>query len=74
MGSSSMPNATDAYARLEGLFHDVAVLGDTIRLLHWDQAAMMPSGGGGARAEQLARLSAMRHDRLTASGLRDLLA
>lgn len=68
-----MPNASDAYVRLEGLFHDVAVLGDTIRLLHWDQAAMMPAGGGGARAEQLARLSAMRHDRLVAPGLRDLL-
>ena len=68
-----MPNATDAYARLEGFFHDIAVLGDTIRLLHWDQAAMMPAGGASARAEQLARLSVMRHDKLVAPELRDLL-
>jgi carboxypeptidase Taq len=67
-------NLPEAYGRLELKFHDIGVLGDTIRLLHWDQATMMPPQGTGARSEQLARLEAMRHERLTAPDLAELLA
>jgi carboxypeptidase Taq len=69
-----MPNAFDAYKRLERRFHDIAVLGDTIRMLHWDQATMMPPGGAEARSEQLARLEVLRHERLTAPDVATLLA
>jgi len=73
-----MPTAAaapaDAYDRLERRFHDIAVLGDTIRMLHWDQATMMPAGGAMARSEQLARLEVLRHERLTAPDVGDLLA
>lgn len=34
-------------------------------ILHWDAAAMMPRGGAGARADQLATLSVIRHELLT---------
>jgi len=68
-----MPTASDAYNRLERRFHDISVLGDTIRLLQWDQATVMPAGGAGARSEQLARLEVLRHERLTAPEVRDLL-
>jgi len=69
-----MQTAADAYNRLERRFHDIAVLGDTIRMLHWDQATMMPTGGATARSEQLARLEVLRHERLTAPDMPDLLA
>jgi len=69
-----MPTAADIYGRLERRFHDIAVLGDTIRMLHWDQATMMPTGGAMARSEQLARLEVLRHERLTAPDMPDLLA
>jgi carboxypeptidase Taq len=69
-----MPNALDAYSRLERRFHDIGVLGDTIRMLHWDQATMMPPRGAEARSEQLARLEVLRHERLTAPDVAALLA
>ena len=69
-----MPNAVEAYKRLERRFHDIAVLGDTIRMLHWDQATMMPPLGAEARSEQLARLEVLRHERLTAPDVAALLA
>ena len=69
-----MPNAVEAYKRLERRFHDIAVLGDTIRMLHWDQATMMPPRGAEARSEQLARLEVLRHERLTAPDVATLLA
>lgn len=65
---------TTAYQRLEAQFHDICVLEDTIRVLHWDQATIMPSGGAVARAEQLSRLEVMRHAKLTAPDLADDLA
>lgn len=69
-----MTDKTTAYKRLETQFHDICVLDDTIQVLHWDQATVMPSGGAVARAEQLSRLEVMRHEKLTASGLADDLA
>lgn len=66
-------NLPDAYGRLEKRFHDISVLGDTIRLLQWDQATMMPTGGAGARSEQMARLQVLRHERLTAPDIEALL-
>lgn len=43
-------------------------------MLHWDAAAMMPTGGAAARAEQLATLRGVAHQHLTASEIGDLLA
>ncbi|MBM3567002.1 MAG: carboxypeptidase M32, partial [Alphaproteobacteria bacterium] len=42
-------------------------------VLNWDRAAMMPAGGGRARAEQLAHLSAVRHAILAAPDMAGLL-
>jgi len=43
-------------------------------VLHWDTAAIMPSGGAAARAEQLATLRLVVHEHLTAPALGELLA
>ena len=42
-------------------------------MLHWDLAAVMPAGGAGARAEQLAGLKLVCHEIMTDPALPDLL-
>ena len=42
-------------------------------MLNWDSATMMPAGGAATRAEQLATLSLLAHQQLTAAEIDDLL-
>ena len=62
-----------AYDQLERTFERIAILGETIGMLHWDMSVMMPPGGAKARAEQLATLKVLRHELLTAPALPELL-
>ena len=55
-----------AYDRLKARFARIATLGEAQGMLHWDAAAVMPPGGGAARGEQLATLSGLAHELLTA--------
>ncbi len=57
--------ADAAYARLTGRFSRIATIGEASSMLGWDAAAMMPSGGGAARGEQLAVLAGLAHQQLT---------
>ncbi|MDD9878262.1 MAG: carboxypeptidase M32 [Magnetovibrio sp.] len=66
-----MPNT--AYADLEARFRRIALLGETASVLHWDTAAIMPSGAAGARAEQLAEMMAVIHGLKTAPEVGELL-
>jgi carboxypeptidase Taq len=61
----SAPNST-AYDRLKARFARIGTLGEAQAMLHWDAAAVMPPGGGSARGEQLATLSGLSHELLTA--------
>ena len=45
---------------------ELSDLGYAAGLLHWDQQTMMPPGGGEARAEALATLRRVQHDRFIA--------
>jgi carboxypeptidase Taq len=63
-----------AYQRLEACFRRLGLLGEAIRLLQWDAAAVMPAGGAEGRAEQLAALRLVAHEILTAPEIPDLLA
>jgi carboxypeptidase Taq len=63
----------DAYSKLEQRFRRLGVLRDATEALQWDYAAMMPSGGGQGRGEQLAELSAVCHSLLTDTQTGDLL-
>jgi carboxypeptidase Taq len=56
-----------AYERLATRFRLIATIGECSSMLGWDAAAMMPSGGGAARGEQLAVLAVLRHAHLVAS-------
>lgn len=63
-----------AYAALEQRFRRVSGIAGALAVLDWDRAAIMPTGGAAARAEQVAELSLLRHETLTADGVDDLLA
>lgn len=54
------------YDRLAARFARIATLGEAAAILGWDAAAMMPSGGNAARADQLAVLAGLSHEMLTA--------
>ncbi|MGK2923329.1 MAG: carboxypeptidase M32 [Methyloceanibacter sp.] len=61
------------YAQLETRFEELHQLGHAQAMLSWDDAVMMPRGGGPARGEALAALAALAHRTLTAPEVGDLL-
>ena len=64
----------NAYDELVALQRDVALLGASRALLAWDQETFMPPGGGDLRADQLALLARLQHERATAPRVGELLA
>jgi carboxypeptidase Taq len=65
--------SSNAYQVLEQRFARMGALDEAAGMLHWDMAAVMPEGGHNARAEQLAVLSVLSHEMLTAPETTDLL-
>ena len=63
-----------ANASLEARFRQIAALDAASGILHWDTATVMPSGSTDARAEQLAALAEVAHEKLTDGTLKDLFA
>ncbi len=59
-----MANPT-AYDRLIDRFARIATINECASMLGWDAAAMMPSGGGAARGDQMAVLAGLAHAELT---------
>ena len=66
-------NGGSAYAGLERTFQRIAALDDTLGILDWDQATVMPEGSAAARADQIAALSVLRHELLTAPAVGEAL-
>lgn len=62
------------YDVLRSLLRQAAVLGSVQSTLAWDQETMMPASAAGLRAEQLAALSAIVHQRWTDPKIGDLLS
>jgi len=62
-----------AYLNLEKLFHRIGIIHDISEVLHWDNATVMPPGGGNSRSNQLAELNALSHSILCDSKTSDLL-
>ena len=62
-----------AYEQLEARFAELHQIGHAQAMLYWDEAVMMPPGGGQARGEALAALAALTHRTLTAPQVGDLL-
>jgi carboxypeptidase Taq len=65
---------TTAYPELEARFGRLGAVEEAVAMLHWDAAAMMPPGGAGARAGQIATLRVIAHQLLGAPEIADLLA
>ena len=61
------------YQQLEARMARLNALQQATEVLYWDMAAMMPAGGGEARAEQLATLNTVGHTLLMAPEMPDLL-
>src|SRR5918999_1490200 len=59
---------------LTGRLLEIQHITSAASLLSWDQETYMPPGGGHARAEQVATLHALAHDRLVTPDLERLLA
>ena len=62
-----------AYDELRERLAEVADLGRIIRVLGWDQQAMMPRGGARPRAEQLGTMRRVVHERFTDDAVGRLL-
>ncbi len=62
------------YELLEERFRRLAHLRGALAVLEWDSATMMPSGGAGSRAEQVAALRVVAHGVLADPTLAELLA
>ncbi|PWR21478.1 carboxypeptidase M32 [Zavarzinia aquatilis] len=65
--------STSAYARLEDRFRRLSAVQGALAVLHWDSAAVMPAGGAETRGEQIATLTVIAHDMLTAPEMADLM-
>jgi carboxypeptidase Taq len=61
------------YQQLEKRFRRLGALQEASGVLQWDSAVLMPEGGAGARAEQLATMKVVCHEILTDPVLGDLL-
>ncbi|HEY6598667.1 MAG TPA: carboxypeptidase M32 [Pseudomonadales bacterium] len=62
------------YAALEQRFRELGDLGHAQAMLGWDEAVMMPSGGGERRGDVLATLAGVVHRQLTSPEVADLIA
>ena len=63
-----------ARAALEARFRRIALVRESIGVLQWDMAAVMPSGGAAVRGEQMATLREIAHELLVAEEVGDWLA
>ncbi len=61
------------YEELESRFRELGHLGHAQAMLGWDEAAMMPPGGGEVRGEAMAVVAAIAHQKLTDQALAGLL-
>ncbi len=66
--------SVDAAQRLKAHLAPIADLRAAAALLRWDQETQMPPGGAKGRAEQLATLSRITHERFASSKTEELLA
>ena len=71
-GGSRSENLT-SYQEIERRFRRLGALQEASGVLQWDSAALMPEGGAGARAEQLATMKVVCHEILTDPAIGDLL-
>ncbi|MDC2992132.1 carboxypeptidase M32 [Pelagibacteraceae bacterium] len=62
-----------AYSKLKEIFKEASLSSDIAGILHWDMSTMMPSNSRNQRADQLAYLSKLSHDKISSNEVRDLI-
>ncbi|MCH9744597.1 MAG: carboxypeptidase M32 [Gammaproteobacteria bacterium] len=62
-----------AYQQLEKIFTKLSHLNHLQAITGWDEAVMMPPGGGKARAKALATLGIIQHETMTQPQIKDLI-
>ena len=67
------PPPVTPYEELEARFREFSHLAHAAYMLHWDEACVMPPGGGEARGESMALLAAISHQGLTHPEIATLL-
>ena len=68
-----MAGAESSYQDLEARFGQIGALGEAARVLSWDSSVNMPPNGAPARAEQLAAIRRVVHEKITDPAVPDLL-
>ncbi len=68
-----MPKIETSYQELLKLLREAAVLNSCASLLGWDEQTYLPQAGSAHRAEQLALLAGLTHDRSTSPRIGELL-
>ncbi|MCK4385087.1 MAG: carboxypeptidase M32, partial [candidate division Zixibacteria bacterium] len=61
------------YEKLLGLIREASLLRSSMAILEWDERTYLPKGGSEHRANQLALLAGMVHDKATSPEIGDLL-
>ncbi|MBI5210833.1 MAG: carboxypeptidase M32 [Elusimicrobia bacterium] len=74
MTTAAKTDVKGSYDRLMALSKEAALLGTCSSLLHWDKETYMPPGGAEHRADQLAYLSGLIHDKMVDPSVAGLLA
>jgi carboxypeptidase Taq len=69
----SLKRVDGTVASLRAEIAELIHLDQTIALMEWDQETKLAPGGRGQRAEQMATLEAIRHNRLVSDRLGDLI-
>ena len=73
-GRGRRREAMTTYPKLTARFSRIATIQEAGSILGWDAAAVMPSGGGRARGDQLAVLAGLAHGLMTDAETADDLA
>ena len=68
-----MSGGETSYDVLEARFGQIGALGEAARVLTWDRSVNMPRKGAPGRAEQLASLRRVVHEKITDPAMPDLL-
>ena len=68
-----MNGAENSYEVLEARFGQIGALSEAARVLTWDRSVNMPRKGAPGRAEQLASLRRVVHEKTTDPAIPDLL-
>jgi carboxypeptidase Taq len=71
---SAAGNNAQSYALLERRFREIGDLRHAQAMLSWDEAVMMPVGGGVRRGDVLATVAGLVHGRITSAETADLIA